>query len=567
VRRDPVIVLKLGGSVLSGEESLPRAVHEIYRWRRSGFAVVAVVSALAGDTEALLARAARDGEPGSPHATAALAKLGELRSAALLGVQLEQAGVPARVLMPAALRLRARGDPLDAHPVSLDATPLRRAFAAGDVAVVPGFFAHDAEGRAVLLGRGGSDLTALFLSARLRARCRLLKDVDGLYTGDPNAPGPAPIRYAEASWDDALATDGTIIQSKAVQLARAADWPFELARPGAERATLIGAPHARLDAPAAPSRPLRVALLGLGTVGGGVLAALRCLPECFQVVAACVRDIGRARPDVPEGLSLSTDPLATAASGADVVVEALGGVEPARTAIAVALRAGAHVVTANKAALAAHGAELEALAAASGRALLASAAAGGSVPLLPALRRLARGADCVRLDAVLNGTTTFVFEALARGSSLDEALALARRRGLCERDVQRDLSGRDAADKLVLAAHAATGCWLDARAIRCTPIRPADLARAQGGAVMRQVATLRRQGGALVGRVRPMALAPGHPLARARGAGNSAVLFTAGGRTRLHGTGAGRWPTAEAVIGDLFELVRERERMALADVA
>jgi homoserine dehydrogenase len=250
-----------------------------------------------------------------------------------------------------------------------------------------------------------------------------------------------------------------------------------------------------------------------------------------------------------------------------VVVEALGGIEPARTAIAVALRAGAHVVTANKAALAAHGAELEALAAASGRALLASAAAGGSVPLLPALRRLARGADCVRLDAVLNGTTTFVFEALARGSSLDEALTLARRRGLCERDVQRDLSGRDAADKLVLAAHAATGCWLDARAIRCTPIGPADLARAQCGAVMRQVATLRRQGGALVGRVRPMALAPGHPLARARGAGNSAVLFTAGGRTRLHGTGAGRWPTAEAVIGDLFELLRERERMALADVA
>ncbi|HZJ70924.1 MAG TPA: aspartate kinase, partial [Planctomycetota bacterium] len=199
MRRDPVIVLKLGGSVLAGEESLPVAVHEIYRWRRSGFAVVAVVSALAGDTEALLARAARDGEPSSPHATAALAKLGELRSAALLGVQLEQAGVPARVLMPAALRLRARGDPLDAHPVSLDATPLRRAFAAGDVAVVPGFFAHDAEGRAVLFGRGGSDLTALFLSARLRARCRLLKDVDGLYTGDPNAPGPAPIRYAEAS--------------------------------------------------------------------------------------------------------------------------------------------------------------------------------------------------------------------------------------------------------------------------------------------------------------------------------------------------------------------------------
>ena len=293
-----------------------------------------------------------------------------------------------------------------------------------------------------------------------------------------------------------------------------------------------------------------------------MLAALRGLPECFQVVAACVRDIRRPRPGLPEGLSLDTDPLATATSGADVVIEALGGVEPAHAAIVAALRAGAHVVTANKAALAAHGAELETLAAASGRALLASAAAGGSVPLLPALRRLARGAGCVRLDAVLNGTTTFVFEALARGSTLDETLAVARRRGLCERDVQRDLSGRDAADKLVLAAHAATGRWLDAQDIRCAPIGPDDLARAQAGAVMRQVATLQRQCGSLVGRVRPMALAPGHPLARSLGAGNAAVLFAAGGRTLLHGTGAGRWPTTEAVVGDLFELARESERAA-----
>ena len=187
---EPVIVLKLGGSVLADEAALPVAVHEVYRWRREGFGVVAVVSALAGETDALLARAPdRDA---APHAVAALAALGELRSAALLGAQLQAAGLAARVLQPAALRFRAQGDPLDAQPVALDVRPLRSALRDGAVAVVPGFFAHDAEGRAVLLGRGGSDLSALFVAARLGARCRLVKDVDGLFTADPAAPGPTP---------------------------------------------------------------------------------------------------------------------------------------------------------------------------------------------------------------------------------------------------------------------------------------------------------------------------------------------------------------------------------------
>jgi len=562
-----VIVLKLGGSVLAGEDALPRAVHEVYRWRREGFGVVAVVSALAGETDALLARGAAADGASAPHALAALASLGEQRAAALLALHLERAGIAARVLSPSALRLLAHGDPLDALPVSVDARRLQRALGSGAVLVVPGFFAHDGEGRAVLLGRGGSDLTALFLASRLGARCRLLKDVDGLYVRDPASPGPSPARYAAATWDDALATDGSIVQHKAVVFARSGGRPFEIGRLGGLRTSWVGAPVARLEEPPPRARPLRVALLGLGTVGGGVLAALARLPGDFEVVAACAREPGRPRPELPADFAVGGDPVATASCGADVVVEALGGVEPARSALRAALRSGAHVVSANKAVLAAHGEELESLAAARGLTLRASAAAGGAMPLLPALRRLARGGGLLRLDAVLNGTTTFVFEALAAGASMEEAVERARGAGLCERDLERDLSGADAADKLVLACHAATGRWLDARDVACTPAGPADLALAREGVVVRQVASLRlgdlagakdARSARPIARVRAVALDPAHALAAPRGAGNAAVLRTTEGRVLLQGRGAGRWPTVEAVVGDLFELLREQ---------
>ena len=198
--RPRLIVLKLGGSVLESEASLPRAVHEIYRWRRDGFAVVAVVSAFAGETDRLLERARSLGAAAA--SSAAAAATGELTSAALLGAALDRAGVPACVLTPAALALRADGDPLEADPVALESARLEAVLEREGVAVVPGFAGIDARGRTVLLGRGGSDLSALFLAHALGARCRLLKDVDGLYEWDPARPGPRPRRYATAKWDE-----------------------------------------------------------------------------------------------------------------------------------------------------------------------------------------------------------------------------------------------------------------------------------------------------------------------------------------------------------------------------
>jgi len=565
----PLIVLKFGGSVLADPSRLPLVVHEIYRWRRQGHDVVAVVSAFAGVTDALVQVGRAHGVQPTPHAVAAVVANGELQSAALLALRLDIAGVPARMLSPAVLRLTADGDPLDATPVDLDEALVRVALDAGEVLVVPGFVACARDGRAVLLGRGGSDLTALFLASRLRAdRCRLVKDVDGLYEHDPARSAetfaPPPRRFAAASWDDALATDGTIIQRKALHFARANDRPFELGSRNGTRPTLIGAQQTRLSEQGVRERraPLRVALLGLGTVGAAVRQRLAELPEDCELIACAVRDPGRRRSAAPHAEGLTADVLQAATCGAEVVIEALGGVEPAREALQAALRAGAHVITANKAVLAAHGAELGELAQACGGSLRWSAAAGGAMPVLEAVARLAGAEPLLRVDAVLNGTSNFVLDAVARGATLPEAHRQAQLAGFAERcterDAERDLSGRDAADKLVLVHHAATGLWLSPHEVQCTPITEDTLAAARRpGTIVRQVATLQFSAAGCRAEVRPLAVRPEDPLFTLPGEGNAAALRTASGVTVVRGRGAGGEAAATAVLSDLLELSRE----------
>lgn len=241
------IVLKFGGSVLRGAASLPAVAAEIRRQRAFGQQVVAVVSALAGRTDALLAECRAAGIE-APFAIAARAALGERECAALLGVELAR-GAPASarepmVVDPAALQLRAVGAALDADPVDVGLGQLRALLQQHGVVVVPGYVAIDASGRTVLLGRGGSDLTALFLAQRLGARCRLVKDVGGLFDADP-AGGGAVRPIARASYDELLALGGRIVQAKAVAFARAHRLPFELAGLGDDAATLVGAAEVR----------------------------------------------------------------------------------------------------------------------------------------------------------------------------------------------------------------------------------------------------------------------------------------------------------------------------------
>jgi homoserine dehydrogenase len=236
-------VLKFGGSVLRDESDLATAVAEIDRWLDDG-PVIAVVSAFDGTTDRLLSQA-RTYVPNAESdaaATALLLATGELTTAALLTLALHRAGHSATVLNPAAIDLRTDGRGTDANPISINTQAIRHALTRFPVIVIPGFIGVDDHRQFTLLGRGGSDLTALFLAHELAAtRCRLIKDVDGLYNRDPAIASEAPARrYETISWDGALRLDGRIIQHKAVRLARERGLCFEVGAFGRDDATRVG---------------------------------------------------------------------------------------------------------------------------------------------------------------------------------------------------------------------------------------------------------------------------------------------------------------------------------------
>jgi homoserine dehydrogenase len=553
----PIIVLKFGSSVLRTADDLPQAVHEIFRYSREGFGVVAVVSAFEGVTDRLIARArALGADPGHDVGVPGLATLvasGERESAGSLQIALSRAGIPASVLDPLAAGLRVEGDGLEGAPVDLSPAPLRALLGAGRVVVAPGFFGTDAEGGVSLLGRGGSDWTALFLAKRLSARCRLLKDTDGIFERDPNAPGDPPSRFERLNYEDALALQAPVVQPSALRFALAHSQAFEVARIGSGLGTTVGH-HATLRAHRNEVRPrrLRVTLLGLGAVGRGVFEHLLKQDERFEIVAIAVRRRAfHEASGVPGRLLLSLEPALEVQS--DIVVEAMGGVHEAGDALTKALSAGRIVVTANKAVIAARGAALDTLAERNSATLAYSAAVGGVVPVLETLRGLRGRVESI--EGVLNGTSNFVLDRLARGASLEAAVAEAQALGYAEADPGDDLSGLDAARKLALLARAAFGAALDPEDIprpgegAVGACRPSD-----EGRVFRLVASLRATGGACRAQVALVPFDALHPLAGCRGADNAVVITLKDGRTiELSGRGAGRWPTSESVMGDLLE--------------
>jgi homoserine dehydrogenase len=571
---DPIIVLKFGSSVLTDESAVPGAVHEIYRWLRQGRRVVAVVSALGKTTDHLLARAEQMAGAPEPAGLAALLATGEATSAALLALALDRAGVPAALLDSWRVGLRTDGPLLDAEPRELNRRELFRALDERPVAVLAGFVGQDGEGRTSLLGRGGSDLTAFFVAQRLGAECcRLIKDVDGIYDGDPTA-SQAPRRFATLTWDDAFRLGGRVVQPKAIRYAERYGLAFEVSACGSGVATVVGPGPTRYceraaEPPAAP-RPLRVALLGLGTVGLGVYRHLAADPERFQVVGIAVRRPAKHQGDgVPMEL-FSSDPWKLLEVDSDLVVEAIGGQHPAADLVRAALDRGRDVVTANKAVVAAHGAELLARAEAHGAQLVFSATVGGGVPVIETVERVARRGRILAVEGVLNATTNFVLDRITAGFDLAAAVASAQENGFAEADPSNDLSGLDAVHKLVIVARAAFGVHLTVAQVDCRGIDDIDAEEVRAvhaaGSAVRLVASCRRTPEGVVARVCPLRLPADHPLAQPHDEQNRVLVQPEVGPAVIaDGKGAGRWPTAESVTADIFDVYRLRRDARLAD--
>ena len=236
-----------------------------------------------------------------------------------------------------------------------------------------------------------------------------------------------------------------------------------------------------------------VGLLGLGTVGGGVASILlnpkdrHPLVGDLDLVRVAVRDLERPRPvELPPAV-LTTDARAVVTDPAvDVVVEVIGGIEPARSLILQAIASGKSVVTANKAVIARHGSEIAAAAKAAGVYVLIEAAVGGGIPIIEPLKQSLGGNSINRVSGIINGTTNYILTRMANeGAAYDDVLADAQRLGYAEADPAADVDGLDAADKISILSALAFGGPVDREAVPTTGIsalqgRDVDYARQLG---------------------------------------------------------------------------------------
>ena len=329
--------------------------------------------------------------------------------------------------------------------------------------------------------------------------------------------------------------------------------------------------HAAALAP----RPLRVGMIGIGTVGSGTFRVLaRNQAEIagragrgIKLVMVCARSLARAMRVVGRDAALTNDPMLVATHpDVDVVVEVAGGTSPAREWVLAAIRAGKHVVTANKALLATHGNEIFAAARQHGVTVAYEGAVAVSIPIIKALRE---GLTANRIEwvaGIINGTTNFILSKMRdEGLGFAEALSQAQALGYAEADPTFDIEGIDAAHKITLLAANAFGMpvrFADAQVEGITRLQGLDVACAEqlGYRIKLLGVARRRKEGDADGvelRVQPALVPATHLLAQVNGSMNAVMVKgDAAGVTMFYGAGAGSEQTASAVIADLVDVAR-----------
>jgi homoserine dehydrogenase len=321
-------------------------------------------------------------------------------------------------------------------------------------------------------------------------------------------------------------------------------------------------------------RNLRIALLGAGSVGaqvadqilnhGDELAAR--VGAGIELVGVAVRDLKATRDTVIPADLLTTD-AEKLVRKADIVVELMGGIEPARTLVLAAINAGADIVTANKALLAHHGPEIFAAAAQVGAQVYYEAAVGGAIPIIRPLRESLAGDRVTRILGIVNGTTNFILDLIdTMGESMGDSLATAQQLGYAEADPTADVEGFDAAQKVSILASLAFHTHVPVDSVYREGItsvtREQIQAARKAGYVVKLLAICERVVGAngvegVSARVYPAMVPLDHPLAAVHGANNAVfVQAEAAGSLMFYGAGAGGLETSSAVLGDLVSAAR-----------
>jgi homoserine dehydrogenase len=314
-----------------------------------------------------------------------------------------------------------------------------------------------------------------------------------------------------------------------------------------------------------------IGLLGCGHVGGALVRLLHDHADVLEaragvpleIARVAVADLSKER-GLPLPVSCFTDDAAAVVSDPDIdiVVEVIGGVEPARTLIVDSLMAGKPVVTANKELLATHGRELFETAEGAGVDLLFEASVGGGIPLIRPLRESLAGDRIRRVMGIVNGTTNYILTRMTdAGASFGDALAEAQRLGFAETDPTADVEGFDAAAKAAIIASIAFGARVvvgDVYREGIADVTLEDIASARDlGYVVKLLAVAEELDGAVAVRVHPAMVPARHPLASVRDSFNAVFIEgDAVGELMLYGRGAGGAPTASAVLGDLVDAAK-----------
>jgi homoserine dehydrogenase len=322
-------------------------------------------------------------------------------------------------------------------------------------------------------------------------------------------------------------------------------------------------------------RNLRIAILGAGAVGAQVAALLLEHGEelagrvgaGLELIGVAVRDL-----NAPRTAAIPTELLTTDARslilGADIVIELMGGIEPAREYLLLALNSGADVITANKALLATHGAELFEAAEQVGAQLYYEAAVGGAIPIIRPLRDSLAGDRVRRILGIVNGTTNYILDRMdTAGDTLEQALAAATELGYAEADPTADIEGHDAAQKAAILASLAFHTTVPLELVHREGITAVTheqvVAARKGGYVVKLLAVCERLTDPVTGvegvsaRVHPALIPDTHPLAAVHGANNAVFLEAeAAGSLMFYGAGAGGIQTASAVLGDVVSAAR-----------
>ncbi len=320
-------------------------------------------------------------------------------------------------------------------------------------------------------------------------------------------------------------------------------------------------------------RVITVALIGGGTVGTQVARLLTetatdlrsRVGASVQLTGVAVRDLGKARPGIDPTL-LTDDSMALARSGADIVVEVMGGIDEARALILAAMEAGSSVVTANKALLAADGATLYAAAARNGVDLYFEGSVAGAIPLIRPLRESLAGDRVTKVLGIVNGTTNYMLTKMdEQDADYATVFAEAEALGYLEADPTLDVDGHDAAAKAAILAELAFHTRVTLADVYCEGISKVTLddvhAAQKMGFVIKllAVAELSANGSGVIVRVHPAMIPRDHPLASVRLAFNAVfIVAEAAGEMMFYGRGAGGAPTASAVLGDVVAAARNR---------